>query len=266
MVKITSERLKQIQLSILDDIHSFCMENDLRYSLTGGSLIGSVRHGGYIPWDDDIDIMMPRPDYERFLAEYHSPKNAINNLIKSELCVETFAKIERIGTIMTDNELGRSIWGINVDVFPIDGMPGENTRAYFDELSKMNSRLGVYCPFYKSVTTHKVLWAMKYWAKRLLYFNPHSYLYLKEKLNRQLLSTQFETSPYAALFCGGDGWCEIMPRSVFETFEDVPFEGYIFRRIKEYDQYLHSVFGDYMQLPPENERISKHNYSYYQIH
>lgn len=70
MKPITTHELRKIQIEILKSIHNYCQENNLRYSLAYGTLLGAVRHKGFIPWDDDIDIMMPRPDYEQFLKGY----------------------------------------------------------------------------------------------------------------------------------------------------------------------------------------------------
>ena len=119
-VRLTVEECKGIQLDILKSIDQFCREKQIRYSLGYGSLIGAIRHGGYIPWDDDIDLIMPRPDYDRFLSEYASEQNEVLDMETSGLCVETFAKVCRKGTLMVDRELKRSLWGVNVDIFPID--------------------------------------------------------------------------------------------------------------------------------------------------
>ena len=257
---VSIEELKSIQLEILDDVHRFCTTNGLRYSLTGGTLIGAIRHHGYIPWDDDIDVMLPRPDYERFLRTYHSDENEVIDLMHSGLCVETFAKVSRKGTLVTDPKLGRSLWGINIDLFPVDGFPGENTRAHFDRVDSINKRLGVFCPFFKIVKKNKGIWFVKYLLKRLFFFYPHSYLHFKARLEQLLKSYPFDDSPMAALFCGGDGWREVMPKEVFDSYIEKDFEGKQYHVIAHYDDYLKRVFGDYMQFPPEEERVNKHAY------
>lgn len=123
MKEINVYELKKIQLEILDDIHRFCIQESLTYSLAYGTLLGAIRHHGYIPWDDDIDIMMPRRDYERFINLYKSNTNEVLDLRKSDTTIEMFLKICRKGSIMIDTTLKRSLWGINIDVFPIDGIP-----------------------------------------------------------------------------------------------------------------------------------------------
>ena len=122
---IDLDEMKRIQLEILDDVHAFCVTHGIRYSLCGGTLLGAIRHKGYIPWDDDIDIMMPRKDYERFLQSYKSTQNKVLDLRTVPTTVELCTKVCREGTFMADRLLGRTLWGINIDIFPIDGMPGD---------------------------------------------------------------------------------------------------------------------------------------------
>lgn len=107
MREINVEELKKIQLEILDDIHRFCIQERLTYSLAYGTLLGAIRHHGYIPWDDDIDIMMPRRDYERFINLYKSNTNEILDLRRSDTTIEMFLKICRKGSIMIDTTLKR---------------------------------------------------------------------------------------------------------------------------------------------------------------
>ena len=94
--------IKAIQLELLQEIDAFCQAAGIHYSLAYGTLIGAVRHQGFIPWDDDIDLIMPRPDFDRFLQTFHSEKDEVIDLSRSNVCVETFAKVCRKNTIMTD--------------------------------------------------------------------------------------------------------------------------------------------------------------------
>ncbi len=116
------QELRQIQMGILDEVHQFCEANGLRYFLSSGTLIGAVRHKGYIPWDDDIDIYMPRQDYEQFLQTYSDTKGtyrAINPATEPHYYY-TFAKVVDQRTRMVEKETEGYEIGVYMDIFPVD--------------------------------------------------------------------------------------------------------------------------------------------------
>jgi len=127
--------LRQIQMGILDHVHQFCEAHGLRYFLSSGTLIGAVRHQGYIPWDDDIDIYMPREDYEQFLQSYHDDNGvyrAINPTTESHYYY-TFAKVVDQRTRMVETETQGYEIGVYMDIFPVDYVsddPQERERVF----------------------------------------------------------------------------------------------------------------------------------------
>lgn len=260
--EVKLDELKRIQLEILDDVHAFCLTHGIRYSLCGGTLLGAVRHKGYIPWDDDIDIMMPRPDYERFIQSYASPQNKVLDLRNVSTTVELCVKVCREGTLMTDRLLGRTLWGINIDVFPIDGMPGDY-GPHVREILSLRERLGQICPFYRVVARQKVLWFLKYCMKRILFFYPGNILSLKQKIDNLATRFDLESSPSGAAIFGSYGEREVIPATTFLAFDNIPFEGRTYRAISDYDTYLNSLYGDYMTLPPKEKQVTHHLYDVY---
>lgn len=127
MIELNKKEIQNIELNILLEFSKFCNENKLRYYLVGGTLLGAIRHKGFIPWDDDIDVCMPRPDYELFISNFHSDNSCL------KLCCNKFgnlkapfAKLKDTRTIVVndilvnDNDIDTNLW---IDIFPVDGLP-----------------------------------------------------------------------------------------------------------------------------------------------
>ena len=256
---LTLEECKSIQIEILDEIHSFCSSNGLRYSLAYGTLLGAVRHHGYIPWDDDIDIIMPRPDYELFIRNFSSDRNVVIDLDHTNSCIEGFVKVSRKGTVMKDLELGRELWGVNVDIFCADGASKEDLEERYENIVHLYSRLPRLCPFYKVVSSKKLFWFIKYIVKRIIYPYMCSCSGLKLAIRKKLEEQPFASSPLAGCYCGY-GISEFVPREWFEEYTTLEFEGKPYSVLTHYDEYLRATFGDYMQLPPVEKRVTHHLY------
>ena len=261
--RLNDEEIKQVSLDILIDVASFCEKNGINYFLACGTLLGAVRHNGFIPWDDDIDIIMPRPDYDNFLKSFVSEIDEVKDFNSSNLCIETFAKVSRKGTIMIDRELGRKLWGVNIDIFPLDGAPGKGVEDHYSRMLKLYSWVPRLCPFYKVVGAAKAKWFFKYIIKRLRYPHKGTCQDVKKELLSRLYDNSFDFSPLAGAYFGDDGIREFMPKEWFENYIELDFEGKKYSAISHYDDYLRQLFGDYMELPPENERHSHHRYDSY---
>lgn len=263
---LSSQQIRSFQLEILSAIDAFCRQNGIRYSLCGGTLLGAIRHKGYIPWDDDVDLIMPREDYDRFVATFKADGMTVRDLSLEDDCVETFVKVCKDGTVLVDRNFGRELWGVNVDVFPIDGAPAENSEAFYQGLDRRRSKLLKICPYYRAVKgRQRIPLFLKYCLKRLVYFYPGSFYSLKKEVVAAQKAIPFRTAPMAGTFYWVEKARTIMAKDVYETFTTVSFEGREYAAVKQYDFYLTRIFGDYMQLPPVEKQVSHHAYDSYLV-
>ena len=257
MKEIGTEESKEIQIGIMKFIHDFCVKNNIRYSLAYGSAIGAIRHKGFIPWDDDIDIMLLREDYNRFITLFEDAGGVykLRSLENDKNYVLPFAKVEDTRTVMEQSSnLGNT--GIFVDVFPVDDL--------FDGKEE-SIRFVLKLSFLKKCYIAKIIRSMKYvdwykipvlWLlKIILVFVPVRFFAEKWTM---MGKKGKEGSGYVASLYGAYKEKEVMERNIFSTFITVPFEKENFFIVEAYDRYLCHIYGDYMKLPPEGKRHSPH--------
>jgi len=269
MREIDIEEIKQIQLDIVVKIDEFCRKNGITYFLDGGTGIGAARHKGYIPWDDDIDISMTRPNYERFIHSFGGYDKHLS-IYAPELDLDYFATYANVCDTRTilfegvNGHLGQKI-GVKVDIFPIDGTMDNYAcsimrHKFMRLLSNVMSR---------KRRVMSIVWKTDKWnfctclfVRTLFYFI--SYRTLQKLVRRIVAKYPFETSNYA--------YDVVNPaykrpvhcrRETYEQYIDVPFEGHTLMTLKDYDTYLTDLFGDYMQLPPEEQRVAHHGFTAY---
>lgn len=260
MKEIGLDEIKKIQLEILDSVHAFCVANGLRYSLCGGTLLGAVKHKGYVPYDDDIDIMMPRKDYEKFIETYSDPQNFVMKMRESDSCRELHSKVGRRGTKLIDPLLGREVFSIFIDVCPVDGAPADR-KAYSEMIREKLDLVPCICAFYKVVPKHKALWYLKYVVKRLTSGYFHDLLTLKWEIKDLLSSHDLDDSPFAGelVICRDEN--DMIDSKVFRHYREYEFEGRCYMGIDDYDTYLrmkYSYLGDYMNLPPLSKPLHEY--------
>ena len=254
MKEITLAEAKKIEFEILSEIDRFCRSHGIRYQLSAGTLIGAVRHRGFIPWDDDIDIAMPREDYERFYKEFpkaheSGPYRLTSHRDKTN--IYPFIKVIDDRTVAYEQFVDASYTtGIWVDVFPLDKLPEDD--SLFVRCGRLQTIFGLVVANSDRATT-KVRKALK---KILTPVLRHIDIYaLAEKMDRIASSAKDSKTSDVGIVLFGYGAKERVPDSIFET-EDAPFEGGLFAIPKEYDTVLKAQYGDYMTLPPEEDRVA----------
>lgn len=265
---IELEELKQIELSLLIRFREVCEQNGFNYSLMGGTLLGAVRHKGFIPWDDDIDIIMPRPDYERFAkycAENETPFRHISYKTDKEYGY-LFAKICDLDTVLIEKYgNNKTDMGVYMDIFIYDGM-GDS----YDEAKKN---------FEKSRFSRELLVAAN-WTKffrsrtRAWYYEPFRFAFfvlsrfvskqaLMRSIDKKYEGFDFYKSKYVGNLCSDKRARSIMERELMDSYTELEFEGELFKVFVGYETYLKNMFGDYMQLPPEDKRVAHHTFDAY---
>ena len=252
-------KIQLIQLDILKQVIKICEKHDITYFAAYGTLLGAVRHKGFIPWDDDIDLNMPRPDYEKFceIAEKElCPPYFVQTYKTDTMCNLHGATVQNINTalILKNHPIG-IVNGIRIDIMPLDG--SKQDLSYYKKL-RSKYRLYKYCA---------IDWFdwEKYFGKgikrflgkivNMFYFGNKSHEYFFEMQEKLFTALVYDSSEYVADYAGNEGPFrkEIFDKKVYLDFEDIKIccpAGYA--------ELLTQLFGDYMTPPPKKDREQHH--------
>lgn len=261
MKELSLRELQQESLNILKNVHEFCVANNIKYSLAYGTLIGALRHKGFIPWDDDVDIVMPRQDFERFCKEYQSDTLRLIYYGNDKTALAAFARICECDKTeyQTERPWTSQKSGVWIDIFPLDGVL--NKKEYKKRYWLLKKISWIVYKFRRQ--NHFILSEDSLWNKsktimaRLIGING----WLPNRLLKLIISimTKYDydyCSYYGQMSCLDDGPIlfkkEDFNKCLLLDFEDAKF--YVFNG---YDDVLRKLYGDYMQLPPENMRVPK---------
>lgn len=267
MKELSLEEIKQIELDILKVFHSFCVKHNIRYFISHGTLLGALRYKGFIPWDDDLDVLVPREDYNRLLRIFQNDeryqlmsyeRNPDYRYPYAKLCDMTTRKEE--GAYNNGMELG-----LDIDVFPLD--------TWDDDLEKAKKEVKVqqknmFClslsKLHKPDSHHPV----KRFVKGLVMIpcKLRGSAYYVEKIMQEAYKPEQKGSRYM----GGKAWNvyrerDIMPAEIFAEAIELEFEGEKFYAPVGYDAFLTSLYGDYMPEPPVEKRKTHHSFKAYKL-
>ena len=263
MDKQTVDDLKQIELMMLKAFIECCNQLGVNYYLIGGSLLGAVRHKGFIPWDDDIDVGMLREDYELFISrgqEFLPDYYFLQSVNSEKNILFNYAKIRDSRTTFIETSIKRSAinHGVYIDIFPLDYYPEDVTeQKAFDKKRRLlgwrirkeftlpKQNRGTYIQEIRRKILG-LLFCIKY---------PNVRKAIEE---RELLYKSFHSSGIIANFSGAWGKKEYVPSEWYGKGETAEFEGLQVRIPAKFEKWLSQVYGDYMELPPEEKREAHH--------
>lgn len=265
---LSCEDLKKIEYGMLLEFHNFCTKNGLTYFLTGGTLLGAIRHKGFIPWDDDIDVTMPRHDYDIFIEMYFKDRNRkylIKDVKLDKNYYYPYAKMVDPDTIVYENLNTRTSIGVFMDIFPLDNV-GSTYRDAVRIFNKVKRLRNIH-----SVKIISVSGSRK-WYKNLVILLGHLFLSL---LSLNGLSKRIETMSKKYQSSGMTRYvspCVIGTYGVsHEIFESEWYSGALLMEFEKnkfnvpcgYDEILKTLYGDYMKLPPVEKRVTHHEFKAY---
>lgn len=263
MRKVEENELRQIQIQILNQVSAYCERENICYWLDCGTLLGAIRHKGFIPWDDDIDIGMLREDYDRFVTAFNQ-SNA-----RYQCCTKentdgfpiAFAKIMDVNTELYEpSKKGGIKMCINIDVFPYDNAPSEEQLS-----NRMYDKSEKYISWYKRSIICR--WSIDKRVKSIARYIVYMILkivprqYWVNKINDTIMKYKDVETGYVGNFTSVSRI--LCKKEVFNSFIDVEFEGQKYKAPVGYDAWLKAFYGDYMKLPPEDQRVSKHRFEAY---
>lgn len=250
-------------LMMLEYFHRFCIDNNIKYYVVGGTTLGAVRHNGFIPWDDDIDVGLPRDDYERLLQLF--PKSNNQYIIESVYSSDKtfcycFSKIYDTSTTLIENISKPIKRGIYIDIFPIDGVGNSKEEVVntFKTISRKKDLL--------TLRTVKINNKRK-WYKNVLLWSvqhiPESMIDNKKlciEINDLCKKKRYDDCVIVGNLVGAWGKKEIMPKKLFGKPTLHKFENIEVYVQEDYDGFLTHIYGDWRKLPPEEKRVSHHDY------
>ena len=255
LTKEELRKLQMVELELLEEVHRICEKCGIHYNIIAGTLLGAVRHGGFIPWDDDADVALLRPEYEKFRKACKTELDTTRFYFQDHRNTPGYrwgyGKLRRKDTLFLRNNQEHMPYeqGVFIDVFPLDYVPDNYILR-----SLHNFKCFVYRKFFWS-EVGRIADKSKFMRTIYGIMSKVPEKQLKESFNRFVKKTNQKKTDWVRILTFPTPNKEYAYRTKwYETSADTVFEGVTFKGIKEYDEYLSFKFGKYMELPPEEQR------------
>lgn len=268
MKKLNIQQIREVQTEVLKEVIFFCNSNNLEYFITGGTLLGAVRHAGYIPWDDDIDLIMPRKDYDIFIKTFNISRTdrfKVLSIAYDKLFPYTYAKAVDSNTVLEEDNGFNYPINVYVDIFPLDNLTDDIKCAlrtyytilfYLKLLNVKKANLSDKKTFLKTL----IIRIMKTLLSKIEYYeitnriDKKSKKYADEKTGKYVGVMSLLAYRKSEIV-----EADIFSKSLYLTFEGIPVKAPI-----GYDKYLNSLYGNYMKLPPIEKQVTHHKFDAWQ--